>query len=97
MPFQEADIDAMLSDSASTFTAPGVTAQPCIFIENDHAYPMGKVGSGHMLTIGHVLIKASAFPNLKVGDAVSLNNISYFAKSVDLVQDGGMLDVMIGK
>ena len=96
MAFQEADIDAMLSDSQSTFTAGSVT-QPCIFLESDHAYPMGKVGSGHMLTIGHVLIKASAFPALKVGDAVMLNNNNYVAKTVDLVQDGGMFDVMLGK
>ena len=96
MAYQEADIDAMLSDSQSTFTTAGVT-QPCIFIENDHSYPMGKTGSGHMLTIGHVLIKASAFPNLKVGDAVMLNNVNFKAKTVDLVQDGGMLDVMLGQ
>ena len=97
MPFMESDIDAMLSDSTDIFSAGAVVDQPCIVLENDTSNPMGKTGAGSMLKVAKVLIKASAFPALKVGDSVSLNASPFKAKSVNLIQDGAMLEVMLGQ
>lgn len=103
MPFQEADIDLMLADSPDVFLSGGVTA-PCLLITGDDLQKPGTAGTfqrgtgvDRRVRMAYALIKTSAFPAIKYGDAATVNGTAYIIRGVNEIQgDGGMTEVTLG-
>jgi hypothetical protein len=50
-----------------------------------------------MMRMGYVMVRASMFPGLKQDDPVTVNGVAYRAAIPQLIQDGKMLQIMLGK
>lgn len=86
------DLDLFLADFGVTCIAGAVTAQGVLDM------PSQVVADGMVLTTDYRLTcRASAFGNLKYGDAITVNGAAYTVRENMFVDDGNFCELMLQK
>ena len=89
------DIDLMLADGDDLVIAGGYEFASTLWT-HDEAFGKDAHSEGQSIGRSYLLLRASLFPALAVGDAITVNGATYKASLISRVQDGKVLHVFLG-
>lgn len=92
---QDDDLDLMLADNDDSFSS-GTVTTPCQVMQYDEVAGQSTAVAGQIVGMGNVLLRASAYPDIKTNDPCTLNDVPYRVAQHKRIQDGRVLLVTLG-
>jgi len=89
------DIRTILADGEDTVTYQGTT-YPCFLIQHDNVVPQ-TMGGQKLQRDTFVQVCAADFVGIKRDDPIQLDGEPWKVLRSNLVQDGGMLEIFLGR